>query len=435
MMAVGETIFAQASGAGRGAIAVIRVSGAGCLAAMEKICGRVPPARRAAVRALRDAQGGVLDRALALWLPGPGSYTGEDCAELHVHGGPAVLRAVCAALVDGGCRPAEPGEFSRRAFINGRMDLVEAEGIADLVAAETDAQRRQALRQMAGEPSRQISAWAERLLRLLAWQEALIDFPDEDLPADVSVRLATDVAGLAAEIEAAARNSEKGTRVRDGLVVAVIGAPNVGKSSLVNALAGRDVAIVAASPGTTRDAVEVGLELAGIPVTLIDTAGLRETDDPVEAEGVRRARARAATADIVMHVFDASAGGYVVADRHVPMACALRVINKVDLAATPEGELGVSARTGAGLAELRAALEAAAARLTLVNGGAPLSRVRHVAALSEAATALRAAEASALPELRGEELRLAVRALGRITGTVGVEDVLDTVFAAFCIGK
>jgi tRNA modification GTPase len=377
----------------------------------------------------------ILDRALVLWLPGPRSYTGEDSAELHIHGGGAVLRAVSTALVASGCRPAEAGEFSRRAFINGRMDLVEAEGIADLVAAETDAQRRLALRQMAGEPSRQIAAWAERLLRLLAWQEALIDFPDEDLPADVSVRLAADITALAAEIEAAAGDSEKRARLRDGLVVAVIGAPNVGKSSLVNALAGRDVAIVAATPGTTRDAVEVGLELAGVPVTLIDTAGLRETDDPVEAEGVRRARARAAAADIVMHVCDASAGAHAVEETDMQAVEALTIANKVDLAAAPAGCLGVSAMTGAGLVDLRAALEAAASRLTGTSSGTALSRARHVAALAEAATALRTAEASILPELCGEELRLAVRALGRITGTVEVDDVLDTVFGAFCIGK
>jgi tRNA modification GTPase len=435
MAAASATIFAQASGAVRGAIAVIRVSGDDSFAILCALCGRVPPPRRAAVRSLRDADGLLLDRALVLWLPGPGSYTGEDSAELHIHGGPAVLRAVSTALVARGCRPAEPGEFSRRAFMNGRMDLVEAEGIADLVSAETDAQRRQALRQMAGAPSHQVAAWAERLLRLLAWQEALIDFPDEDLPADISAQLTTGIADLAAEIEAASRDSAKAARVRDGLVVAVIGAPNVGKSSLVNALAGRDVAIVAAAPGTTRDVVEVALELAGVPVTLIDTAGLRETDDPVEAEGVRRARARAAAADIVMHVCDASGGDEVLLAAQDPTAHMLRIANKVDLAAGPEGYLGVSAITGVGLADLRSALEAAAARLTIVGGGAAFSRTRHVAALAEAATALRAAEVSALPELCGEELRLAMRALGRITGTVGVEDVLDNVFGAFCIGK
>jgi tRNA modification GTPase len=240
---------------------------------------------------------------------------------------------------------------------------------------------------------------------------------------------------LAAEIEAASRESAKGARVRDGLVVAVIGAPNVGKSSLVNALAGRDVAIVAATPGTTRDAVEIGLELAGVPVTLIDTAGLRETDDPVEAEGVRRARARAAAADIVMHVCDASASDETMLQQTTPMADMVRIANKVDLAPAPLGYLGVSAMSGAGLAELRTALDAAVARLTVAGGGAAFGRTRHVAALVEAATALRAAETCALPELCGEELRLAMRALGRITGTVSVEDVLDTVFGAFCIGK
>ncbi len=199
--------------------------------------------------------------------------------------GGRLVRAVAAALVAAGARPAEPGEFSRRAFLHGRMDLLEAEGVADLVAAETEAQRRQALRQMEGAQSQVVAGWAERLRRMLAWQEALIDFPDEDLPADVEQALVGDIRALAAELGAAEQDSRRGARVRDGLVIAVTGAPNVGKSSLVNALAERDVAIVAATPGTTRDALEVSLELAGVPVTLIDTAGLRETDDPVEAEG------------------------------------------------------------------------------------------------------------------------------------------------------
>jgi tRNA modification GTPase len=423
------TIFARASGAGRGAIGVLRISGANCYDIVIQLCGVLPAARRASLRTLRTQAGAVLDQAIVLWLPGPGSYTGEDTAELHLHGGPAVLRAVSDALVALGCRVAEPGEFSRRAFLNGRMDLLEAEGVADLVAAQTEGQRLQALRQLNGTASRRLAAWGERLLRALSWQEALIDFPDEELPRETSAQLRHEVRTLAAEFEAAAAESRHAARVRDGLVFAVTGAPNVGKSSLVNALARRDAAIVAATPGTTRDVLEVPMELAGVPVILVDTAGLREADDAIEAEGVRRARARAAAADLVVHVVDAAA------QIETSPEGALIVANKIDLAARPAGALGVSALTGAGLEDLRSALTAAAARLTEVSGDAVLSRVRHTCALQDASHALRCAEAAALPELCGEELRLAMRALGRITGAVEVEDVLDTVFGAFCIGK
>lgn len=424
------TIFALASGAARGAVAMLRISGTESFDIIQKLAVRVPPARQLAVRALRNEAGEVLDRALVVWLPGPGSYTGEDSAELHVHGGPAVLSAVSEALVAAGCRAAEPGEFTRRAFLNGRMDLLEAEGVADLVAAETEGQRRQALRQLAGEASHRLTAWAGRLRRVLAWQEALIDFPDEDLPPEVDEQLTSEVAALRAEMELAVEQSRSGVRLRDGLVFAVTGAPNVGKSSLVNALAGRDVAIVAPSPGTTRDPLEVAVALCGVPVTLVDTAGLRHTLDPVEAEGVRRARARAAAADLVVEIVDATAPAVEPA-----MKGALRLANKVDLAAPPPGVLGVSALTGAGLEQAREVLAAAAARLTAVGGSAILSRTRHIGALTEASEALRRCGSVQLPELRGEELRLAMRALGRITGTVDVEDVLDTVFGAFCIGK
>jgi len=424
-----DTIFAVASGAARAALCVIRVSGSYSSDIVAKLCGTLPAPRRAVVRGIRAADGDVLDRGMLLWLPGPGSYTGEDSAELHVHGGRAVVQAVAASLVAAGARPAVPGEFSRRAFLNGRMDLLEAEGIADLVAAETDGQRRQALRQMEGLQSRVLEGWAERLRRMLAWQEALIDFPDEDLPADVERALIADIGALLTELEAAQQDSLRGARVRDGLVVAVTGPPNVGKSSLVNALAGREVAIVAPTPGTTRDALEVALDLGGVPVTLIDTAGLRETDDPVEMEGVRRARARAEHADLVLQVVDASRPEFGAP------SSTLLVANKIDLSPAPSGLLGVSALTGAGIAALLALLEGAVRELTAASGPALLSRSRHQAALADAAGALRAADAASLAELRGEELRIAMQALGRITGTVDVEAILDTVFGAFCIGK
>jgi tRNA modification GTPase len=430
-MNAGDTIFALGTGPGRGAIALLRISGADSFAVVERLAGRVPAPRFAAVRALRNAAGEVLDRAIVLWLPGPGSYTGEDCAELHVHGGRAVVRAVSDALLAAGCRPAEPGEFSRRAFLLGKLDLLEAEGVADLVAAETEGQRRQALRLLEGAASGELTGWADRLRRVLAWQEALIDFPDDDLPVETGRAVETEITALKAAIATALDDAARGARVRDGIVVAVSGPPNVGKSSLVNALARRDVAIVAATAGTTRDALEVLLDIAGVPVTLVDTAGLRETDDPVEAEGVRRARARAAAADLVMEIADARCGERAAA----PTDGRLCVANKVDLAPAPSGWLGVSAKTGCGMAALEAALGDAVRRLTHVSGSTVLSQARHRAALADAVQALQRAGEVAAEELRGEELRSAMRALGRITGAVGIEDILDTVFLAFCIGK
>jgi tRNA modification GTPase len=430
MAADSETIFALASGAGRAAIGVVRVSGVDTARIINNLSGALPPPRRVSVRALRS-QAGLIDRALVLWLPGPGSYSGEDSAEFHIHGGRAVLQALSSALLALGARPAEPGEFTRRAFINNRMGLLEAEAVADLVDAETQAQRRQALRQMDGAQSSKITAWADQLRRLLAWQEALIDFPEEDLPPDVEASLAAELSQLLTDIEQGVTESSRGIRLREGLVVAVTGAPNVGKSSLVNALAGRDVAIVSPSPGTTRDALEVTIDLGGVMVTLIDTAGLRETDDPVEAEGVRRALARAASADLVLEVYDASTiPDGILNDNPNRIA----VANKMDLFSV-HGMPGLSALTGAGIDALRISLTEQAGRLANMGGHPVFTRARHAAALRDAAAALAAASASTLPELRGEELRLALAALGRVTGAVDVDMVLDLVFSQFCIGK
>jgi tRNA modification GTPase len=422
-----DTIFALASGAGRAAIAAMRLSGPGCRAVLAALCG-VPAARRASVRRLRDADGTVLDQAMVLWLPGPGSYTGEDSAELFLHGGRAVVEGVAMALVALGARPAEPGEFTRRAFLNGRMDLVEAEAVHDLVAAETEAQRRQALRQLDGALGRLYRSWSDRLRFVLAQQEALIDFPDEDLPPEVEAEMTGTVASLRGEIAAHLNDARRGERLREGLVFAIVGAPNVGKSSLINALAERDVAIVSAIPGTTRDALETRVVLGGVPVTLVDTAGLRETRDAIEAEGVRRALARAEDADLVIEVSDVgvfSAGGQRV-----------RVANKSDLGgAVVAGAVAISALTGEGLDALRDVLSGHARALTDTSGPPPLTRARHRAALLEALERLDSAAEMAVPELRGEDLRLALRAIGRITGHVGVEDILDTLFRQFCIGK
>ncbi len=313
-----DTIFAVASGAGYAAIAVMRISGPASHAALAALCGRVPPPRRASLRRLRDCDGAELDQAMVVWLPGPGSYTGEDSAELFLHGGRAVLDGVADALVRLGARPAEAGEFTRRAFLNGRMDLTEAEAVHDLVAAETAAQRRQALRQLDGALGTIYRDWADRLRILLAQQEALIDFPDEDLPPEVEAAVQAELAALRAEVAAHLNDGRRGERLREGLVFAVTGRPNVGKSSLVNALAERDVAIVSATPGTTRDALETRVVLGGVPVTLVDTAGLRDSTDAIEAEGVRRALARAADADLVVVVTEAGGQGEVQEGEKTP---------------------------------------------------------------------------------------------------------------------
>ncbi len=407
---------------------------------LARLAGGLPKPRMASLRRLRDpGSGATLDHALVLWFPGPSSYTGENAAELHLHGGVAVVAAVGAALVTLGARPAEPGEFTRRAFLNGRMDLTAAEGIADLIAAETEAQRRQALRQADGALARLADGWARQLTRLLAHQEAAIEFADDDLPSDLGERARAGAGVLRASIEQHLADGGQGERLREGLVVAILGAPNAGKSSLLNALAGREAAIVSARAGTTRDVVEVRLILDGVPVTLADTAGLRETQDDIEQEGMRRARRRAEEADLVLAVFAAD----------VPMDAptlawvrpgSVVVANKIDLADPAEliggrVPLATSARTGSGLEQLRACLAEHAQRLAGTGDAAVLTRPRHRAALAETAHWLREAQAATLPELVSESLRAATRALGRLTGRVGVEDLLDIVFRDFCIGK
>jgi tRNA modification GTPase len=346
-----------------------------------------------------------------------------------------VVNAVADELVTLGARPAEAGEFTRRAFLNGPMDLVEAEALVDLIEAETAAQRTQALRQMEGALGARLRGWTDRLVRLLAQQEALIDFPDEDLPPSVEAAALAEIEALATEIGAALDDGHRGERLREGLMFAIIGAPNVGKSTLINALAQREVAIVAPTEGTTRDVLEARIELGGVPVTLLDTAGLRESEDSIEAEGVRRARARAAEADAVVLVKDASrpclTPGFAAAGQR-----ALVVVNKIDIAPVGGCEaLGVSALTGKGMDRLRCELAKLARDLTLSSGPPPLTRARHRAALSHAVERLSAARVAVMPELRGEDLRLASRAIGRVTGKVGVEQILDSVFAQFCIGK
>jgi tRNA modification GTPase len=429
-----DSIFAPMTPAGRSAITALRLSGPGVREAVARLAGDCPPPRRASLRTL-SAGGEVLDRAVVLWWPAPASYTGEDVAELHLHGGRAVLEGVAEALLGLGLRLAEPGEFSRRAFLNGRMDLVQAEAVGDLVAAETAGQRRQALRQMAGELGRLYHDWAARLTGLLAHQEALIDFPDEALPPEVEGALLTEIAGLTAALDRHLADGARGQKMREGLVFVVRGPPNVGKSTLVNALAGREVAIVSPSPGTTRDVLEVALVFGDAPVVLIDTAGLRETSDPVEAEGVRRARARAAQADLVL---DLVSGDLPPAAREEVAYDAPRLViaTKADLGVVRDGaDLAVSVLTGAGMAALRERLADFAAAATAGAGPPPLTRQRHRALLLQARDHLAAAADEAEAELRGEELRLALSAIGGLTGKVGVEALLDRVFGDFCIGK
>lgn len=415
---------------------MIRLSGERAGATLARLAGGLPPPRRASLRRLRDAAGEPLDRALVLWLPGPASYTGEDSAELQLHGGPAVIRAVADALVGCGCRPAEPGEFTRRAFLLGRLDLTAAEGVADLIAAETEAQRRQALRQAEGGLAQLAAGWVERLTRIVAHQEAAIEFAEDGLPNDLEERAASEMRRLAAELRAAMAEGGRGERLREGLSFAILGAPNAGKSSLLNALAGREAAIVAPVAGTTRDVVTVRLDLAGIPVTLADTAGLRESADAIEAEGVRRALRESQRADLVLAVFaadvppDAATLALLGPD-------SVAVVNKADLgpSAPLGGAVRVSARTGEGLEALRARLLAEAVGRAGVAAQAVLTRPRHRAALEEAAGWLEDGAGAALPELTAEASRAALRALGRLTGRVGVEAVLDVVFGEFCIGK
>jgi tRNA modification GTPase len=439
-----RTIFALATAPGRAGIAVVRVSGPVAAAACRTLTGAEPPPPRHAVRRLvRDpASGELLDSGLVLWFPAPRSVTGEDVLELQLHGSPAVIAGVIEALSRlPGCFLAEPGEFTRRAFDNGKLDLTEIEGLADLIAAETAAQRRQAVRQMGGELGRLYDGWRDALVRLLAHLEAEIDFSDEALPTDLGAQARAEIDPLAVAMAAHLAGGRAGERLRTGLHVAILGAPNVGKSSLLNALARRDVAIVSARAGTTRDVIEVHLDLDGWPLTLADTAGLRDSTDEIEQEGVRRALRRTEEADLKLIVLDAGAPDIPAPVRALIDDDALLVLNKIDVAvgANPTvadlRALPVSAKTGQGIDALILALGARAAA-ALGGGADPLpTRARHRAAVEEARASLERAAIVALPELVAEDIRLAVRALGRITGRVDVEDILDVIFREFCIGK
>jgi len=448
---VSDTVFALVTAPGRAAVAVIRLSGPGCAAALKAIAGEGLKPRQAGLRPLKAADGAVLDQALVLWFPGPASYTGEDTAELHLHGGRAVVEAVSERLAQVGLRPAEPGEFTRRAFQNGKLDLAQAEAVADLVDAESEAQRRQALDQLGGALGRRYEAWRVELIECLALLEAEIDFPDEDLPDALAQRVGPRSRALIGQLDQALAEAARGERVRDGYRIAVIGAPNAGKSSLFNRLVRREAAIVTPIPGTTRDVIEATFDVAGFRCLIADTAGVRVSDDLVEAEGVRRAQAWAEGAALRLWVVDGSAG-----DRAWSEAAELArwgdllVLNKADLGAGADGAaakaragplgveiLLVSVATGAGFDALVTRLEQ---RVVADLSGADfpsVTRERHRLRLSQARQHLaRALDALAMgPELAAEDFRLAARALGRVSGRIDAEDVLDVVFASFCIGK
>ena len=433
-----HTIFAAASGFGRAALSVIRISGPATASILDTLAGGRPTPRRLSLRILRDGDGVALDEALVAWLPGPQSFTGEDQAELQIHGGLAVRQAVLGALarVDA-CRPAAPGEFTRRAFLNGRMDLSQVEGLADLVDAETEAQRRQGLRQLEGRLGSLVEEWRETLIEALSKLEAALDFSDEgDVVGPLEADAYSLVAGVRERIQENLAQGTRGERLRDGFTVVLAGAPNAGKSTLLNALARRDVAIVSEVPGTTRDAIEVRCDLAGLPVIFVDTAGLREAADTIEREGMARTRARAASADLVVWLV---APGAEQDDAYArqKLPAGLRLGTKADLCEPylSATDLTVSAQTGAGMADLLDRLHAEA-EAALGKGDAVVTRERHRLALERAAAALARVNGSGLAtELVAEDVRLALRALGEITGRVDVEQVLDRLFASFCIGK
>jgi tRNA modification GTPase len=439
------TIFALSSGVGRCGVAVIRICGPAAGRVLDRMAPPRPRARHAALRHVKDPiTGEVLDQALVLWFPAPHSETGEDMAELQVHGGRAVVEGVLAGLgALEGCRPAEPGEFARRAFLNGKLDLTGVEGLADLIEADTAAQRRQALRQAEGALARLYAGWRTRLIEAMALVEAAIDFADEgDVAGDALERAGRAAAGLEREIAEHLNDARCGEILREGFHVVLAGPANAGKSSLINALARRDVAIVSDEPGTTRDVLEVRLDLEGLPILIADTAGLRAAEGKVEREGMRRTRARTRAADLVVWLFDATEPMARPADAGLetaPEASLIVAANKVDLldgARPPAADVALSVKTGANVAALTDLIAAAARRRLGEGERLALTLVRHRRALTEALAALAAFRATRpVLELAAEDLRRAAWALGRLTGAVDVEDVLDQVFARFCIGK
>lgn len=430
-----DTIFALSSGPAPAGVAIVRVSGPLAQDSLRNLTSGepLPVPRHATRRHVIDPDSGVqIDDALILSFPQPNSYTGEDVVEYQIHGGRAIIDALLASLAkQERHRFAEAGEFTKRAVLNNRLDLTQAEAVHDLILAETEAQRTQALAQYGGMLSRLYDGWRQKLLRSLAYVEAHLDFPDEALPEDLLAQILPEIEELEAEIASHLSDGHLGERLREGFHVVISGAPNAGKSTLLNALARREVAIVSPIAGTTRDVLEVPLNLGGFPVLLIDTAGLREdSDDPIEAEGIRRARERIDNADLRILLLDptmAVSGQMEDAD--------LVVWSKADLAPPPPGTLSVSAHEGQGLSELVATITAKLKSRTARRAGIGPTRERHRAALDQVVFHVKQSQSAKLPELLAEDLRLAARALGEITGRVHVEDLLDVIFRDFCIGK
>lgn len=442
-----STIFAPATAQGKAGVAVIRISGEKALDALRALCPTlsVIPRNAALAKLRHPVSGEVLDAALAIYFPSPHSFTGEDVVELHLHGSRAVLAEIMDILSGTpGFRLAEPGEFSKRSFLNGKMDLTEAEGLADLIDAETKAQHRLALRQMSGELHQLYDGWRNAIIEILAFVEAYIDFPDEDIPKDIIDSLMEKIHLLQKAIEHHLQDNRRGEKLRDGLYITIVGAPNVGKSSLLNYLAKRDVAIVSHIAGTTRDILEVQLNIAGYPVILADTAGLRETVETIEEEGIRRAKHRAGQADIILAMFDATKlDSPDNATLALVSETSLLVVNKIDSLPNLSGTLSlrgktpipISLNTGEGLETLLNALESLANEHMSPGNDPLITRARYREGLIQCLAYLKDFSLNKPIELASEDLRLAARELGKITGNIGVEDILDALFSHFCIGK
>lgn len=443
------TIVALATPPGHGGIAVVRVSGASAPDIASALLADVPPARRAARRAFRDANGAAIDDGLALFFPAPHSFTGEHMLELHAHGAPVVIDLLLRRVVALGARLARPGEFSERAFLNGKLDLAQAEAIADLINAGSEAAARSALRSLAGEFSRRVHAIVDRLVRLRTYIEAAIDFAEEEIDFLGEEHIAPELAALAASIDELLAQARQGQLLQAGMTLVLAGAPNAGKSSLLNALAREDTAIVSPIPGTTRDIVRARIDIDGMPVHVLDTAGLRTTADPIEQEGVTRAQAAMERADRVLLVIDDNDSAADQLERlaaQIPaISTCIVVYNKIDITGRRPGlvesarhpGVAVSAITGAGLETLRAHLKQCMG-FAPAEGGF-IARQRHLDALrrthAHIAQGRQQLTVHAAAELLAEDLRQAQRALGEITGEFTTEDLLTRIFASFCIGK
>ncbi|MCD6034959.1 MAG: mnmE [Rickettsiales bacterium] len=448
-----DTIFALSTAPAVSGVAIVRISGAGAkeaLALTETFKREGLPAPRQArlVALSHPTTDELIDKGLALWFPGPHSFTGEDTVEFHIHGSRAVIQELLEVLRRfPNFRMAEPGEFSRRAFLNGKMDLTQADGLADLIEAETSLQKRQALRQMEGELFTLYEGWRSGLIRMLALLEAYIDFPDEDIPEDVLEELKAGVAGLQEEIQAHLHDGHKGEKLKSGLQVVIVGAPNAGKSSLMNCLARRDVAITSPIAGTTRDTIEIQMDVGGYPIVLVDTAGLRESSDLIENEGIKRAKAKAVNADLVLALFDQDALPRMDKATYEMLGPdALVCISKIDKnpqssnlelpeALASHKPVRLSTETGEGIDALLKALEEKAKTYLGVGASPLITRARYREALGHCMESLERFSFDIPLELAAEDLRMAGRSLGRITGRIDVEDILDSLFQQFCIGK